>query len=106
MIAYNTNLFYLDSDFTWLDLSFLRALRMLFDFEHLVDNYPGSLNFLGEFHRTLLRTLLRTIALVVSFAGVIFSCEVLGDLGWGDPYHQVVHSHTPAESFDTVADAL
>lgn len=64
-------------DRSWLDLGYLRVFRCVQAYIRL--EQTGIIDHLSEMTRSIIITLLRTVCMVVIFAGTIFFCEVMGD---------------------------
>lgn len=70
---------------TWISFTFLRALCCLWAYEAL--EASGALDAVSDIRRRMVVVLLRFMALIVCFAGIMFVLEALGDIGsWGDTF--------------------
>ena len=70
---------------TWVSFTFLRALCCLWAYEAL--EASGALDAVSDIRRRAVVVLLRFMALIVCFAGIMFVLESLGDVGtWGDVF--------------------
>eukprot|EP00928_Gymnodinium_smaydae_P054890 TRINITY_DN38589_c0_g1_i1.p1 TRINITY_DN38589_c0_g1~~TRINITY_DN38589_c0_g1_i1.p1 ORF type:complete len:1064 (+),score=149.37 TRINITY_DN38589_c0_g1_i1:200-3391(+) len=72
----------------WLTLEFLRVFMALAAIQQLES--IGVLSILSDFRRALLFMFLRTLAMVIGLAGVVYSLEMLGDFpGFSDQTQEV-----------------